>query len=148
MPPTRLVPASLTVQSVVLVEGGGAAIEQWMELVQRRKRTDTGTLETMAACRGYSERLPPPLASTPPTPLRTAPACLPLSSSQPSRVRRRLFGAGKALSPRSAISQGGGQRAAVTVCWLAARVCLGWLFSLLVGGGGVRSFTSFFFWCT
>lgn len=68
MPPTRLVPASLTVQSVVLVEGGGAAIEQWMELVQRRKRTDTGTLETMAACRGYSERLPPPLASAPPPP--------------------------------------------------------------------------------
>lgn len=136
-PPGRLVPASLTVRSAALVEGGGAAIELWMEWVQRRKRTDTGTLETMAACRGYSERLPPPLASTPFT---TAPACLQLSSSQPSRVRQRVFGAGKALSPRSAISQGGGDS-------LLARSSVLFVVFFFTSGG-VRSLTSFFFWCT
>lgn len=66
--PTRLVPVSLTVQSVQLVRGGGPAIKPWTDLIQRRKGTDTGTLETMAACRSYSERLPPPLPFPPSKP--------------------------------------------------------------------------------
>lgn len=49
-PPSRLVPGSLTVQWVALVQGGGPAIKQWMELVQEeeenrhRKTGDNGSL--------------------------------------------------------------------------------------------------------
>lgn len=62
-------------ESVALVQGGGSAIKQWMHLVQR---TDTGTLETMAACRSYSERLPQPLPFPSPRP-----PCAHLSELQP-----------------------------------------------------------------
>lgn len=136
IPPTRLVPASLTVQSVVLVEGGGAAIEQWMELVQRRKRTDTGTLETMAACRGYSERLPPPLASTPPSPhapqncTRLSPAELisAVSCQTTALWRRKSFVSALGHQSRRWTKSGGDS--------LLARSSglFGVFFSLLVGG--------------